>query len=341
MNKIAHIKSLSKIFWNYRRKRTQLSSKPVRLWIESTNICNLKCPMCPNKELPADTKGVMGFDLFKKIIDEAGEFVYDIYLHHRGEPLINPDLVNFIRYARQRRISVKFHTNASLLTQEWTQHILKSDLDLLSFSIDGLDKEKYESIRQGATFEKTLDNIAGFLEIRSKTRKRKPYTIIEVIDFPEEPITPTVRKHFSQTFRRLGLDELIFKEPYNWAGSTQIPGMDLRERAFTMCTFPWYAMVILFDGTVVPCPQDFFAHLTMGNVTEQTLIDIWNGKNYTNLRRQMLKSVDNLAPCNNCDRLWRKQKMGLPFQYMITFLNDNLIGYGRLRKLLGSYERNE
>ena len=65
---------------------------PIRLWVEASLSCNLQCAMCPNKDIPASEKGIMSFSLFKKIIDEAKDFVSDIFIHHRGESLLNPNL---------------------------------------------------------------------------------------------------------------------------------------------------------------------------------------------------------------------------------------------------------
>ena len=139
----------------------------------------------------------------------------------------------------------------------------------------------------------------------------------------------------------LGLDELIFKKLYNWAGDYEVLGQEISRGDYTVCTFPWYSSVILWDGTVVPCPQDYFAKIKLGDVSQKRLSEIWNDKPYLELREKMQNSLESLTPCNKCDRLWRKKIIGLPFQYMLSFLNDNIIGYGKLRKILGSYERNE
>jgi MoaA/NifB/PqqE/SkfB family radical SAM enzyme len=99
-------------------------------------------------------------------------------------------------------------------------------------------------------------------------------------------------------------------------------------------------MVICSDGTVTPCPQDFWASLNMGNAREHTLREIWNGAAYRELRRSY-RGDDALRPiCAKCDRLYRKTVGGVPFQYMVTFLTDQLVGYGPLRRRLGTSERN-
>lgn len=299
--------------------------------------------MCPNSQFKKEEKGCMEFELFKKIINEVKDYVYDIYLHHRGEPLLAPRFFDMVRYAKRAGLKVKFHTNGTLLTKEKSEQILEAAPDLISFSFDGFSKEVYEKIRIGAGFEKTVDNIKQFLRLRKEKKKRKPYVVIEEIEFPEyrEYYSEEAKSRFSKEFKELGLDELIFKKLYNWAGDFQLPQDETLQRTYTMCTFLWYSAVILWDGTVSPCPQDFFGKLKLGNVSRNTLAEIWNGEPYQELRRRMITSVADLTPCNKCDRLCRKKVGGLPIQYLLSFLNDQLVGYGALRKMLGSYERNE
>lgn len=342
MNKPKHIKSLGKIFLNYKGKRSFLSSLPVRLWIETASICNLKCVMCLNKALPKEEKGLMDFALFKRIINEVRDYVYDVYLHHRGEPLIHPELPQMIEYAGKSGIRVKFHTNGTLMKPELTKKILTAGPDLVSFSIDGFTKETYEKIRVNANFEETMENISYFLTCRNEMGLKKPYTVIEEIEFPNYTKADEInRKRFSAHFKKLGLDELIFKKLYNWAGYLETETDNKEQRTYTMCTFPWYSSTIFWNGTVSPCPQDYYGKIKLGNVKDAPLKKIWNDREYISLRKQMLSSVETLSPCSKCDRLYRKKIGGIPFQYLISYLNDNLVGYGKLRKVFGSYERNE
>ena len=132
---------------------------PIRLWIEATSTCSLACVMCPNKNLTRDQLGFMDFDVFKKIVDEAKNFVFDVHLLHRGESLAHPDFFRMIRYAHDAGIVTRFHTNGTLLTEEKSRLLLDSGIDQFAFSFDGFTAEAYEKIRVGAKFEKTVGNI--------------------------------------------------------------------------------------------------------------------------------------------------------------------------------------
>lgn len=340
MKPILKLGRMVRVYLAYRRRQAELHHLPLRLWIETASCCNLRCVMCPNKDVAAANKGLMPLELFKKIIDQARHFALDVNLHHRGEPLMNPALFDMIRYANAAKLKVRFHTNGALLDEVKARRLLEAGPNLVSFSFDGFTKETYERVRVGATFEKTRDNILRFVALRRELGLQKPYVVIEKIRFRNQADAgdPAAVQALRRQFLEAGVDEIIEKEEYVWAetGTTEGAG----QRSFSACTFPWYAMVICADGTVTPCPQDFHAVLNLGNARETSLKNIWNGPAYRQLRRQFAADIESLTICRTCDRLRRKTVGGVPLQYMTTFLTDQLLSYGRLRKWLGTHERN-
>ncbi len=340
MQPIFKIGRMSRIFLAYRRRQAAPDSLPLRLWIETASCCNLRCVMCPNKDLAAANKGLMSLELFQKIIDQARHFALDVNLHHRGEPLMNPALFDMIRYANAAGLKVRFHTNGTLLDEAKARRLLEACPDLVSFSFDGFTKESYERARVGANFEQTRDNILRLIKIRRELGQHKPYVVIEKIRFRNQAAAgdPVAIQNLRRQFLEAGVDEIIEKEEYVWAAPTA-PESPAKHTC-AVCTFPWYAMVICADGTVTPCPQDFYATLKLGNARVTSLKEIWNGPAYQQLRRQFATDIESLAICRKCDRLRRKTVGGVPLQYMATFLTDQLLSYGRLRKLIGTHERN-
>ena len=331
---------LATLLYHFKTKAAAVPAMPLRLWIESSLICNLRCVMCPNKDLLGAQKGVMSLELFKKIIDEAKGFVSDVYLHHRGEPLINQQLGAMIAYAKAQGMAVRFHTNGTLLDAAKARMLLDAAPDLVSVSFDGFEKTSYEAIRPGSHFETTVANILRFAEMKKKEGRAKPYFVIERIDFAQYRHTgdSTAKEDLARQLLAQGVDEIIVKEEYAWA-TEQATELTTTEMVNT-CTFPWYAMVICWDGTVTPCPQDYHAALTMGDLKTQSLREIWNSQPYQRLRRQLSEKSEDLTVCRKCDRLTRQSVGGVPLQYLITFLADQFAGYGRLRRWIGTRERN-
>ena len=320
MTKHEYYRRLWEIFRNYKNKATVLPYLPIRLWIEPTSFCNLKCVMCPNKDLDRKDKGYMTLELFRKIIDEARDFIHETNLIHRGEALLHPEFFDMIRYAAAAGIVTKLHTNGTLLDETKARGLLGSGLDQLTFSFDGYDKTTYESIRVNACYERTIGNILGFLRLKKELGAKKPYTILELIDFPDvyKNVGRAEKKKFLAKFDGLPLDRVRVKEMHNWAGEI---GVGAKGRKYSPCTFLWASLIIFWDGAVLPCTQDFFGDLAVGNARDSTLAAIWNNERMVELREKAAKGhIGNLKPCSGCDRPWRDTFLGVPREYIWKLL---------------------
>ena len=339
MKRFTQLKRMFHSYQNYQSRKSRNIPLPIRLWIEPSSVCNLSCVMCLNKDLAKSEKGFMDFDVFEKIIDEASGFVYDVNLFHRGESLLHPEIFKMIKYAKDKGLSTRLNTNATLLDKERSYQIFQSGLHFLSFSFDGYEKRVYEEIRKGADFRKTLDNIIRFLSIKKQLHKNFPYTTFTVIKFSDGllgEVKEDIEKQFIKKFDSLPLNQFATRAPHNWAGGYNSKNK-ISDKSFLPCTFPWYSLTVFWDGRVVPCPQDFFGKLTLGNVKDSSLLDIWNGSKEIFLREKLSRrEYEDIVPCNRCDRLWRRKLFGVPMVELGRFLKDNLIGYNRsIRKILG------
>ncbi len=324
MSSRTYWKRLIKLFYHYKKKSSLLPYQPIRLWVELTSACNYRCKMCPNKELKKEDRGLMSFDVYKKILDDAHPFVLDINLAHRGESLLHPQLIEAICYAKKLGFFTRLHTNGSLLTEELSEKILSSGLDRLSFSFDGYTKETYEDIRRGGNFENTLNNIIHFLKRKRAVQSKKPETALEVINMEDENngSSKKEKEKFLSRFKSLPLDNLVIKKMHNWAG--EITPKDTPHK-YSACPFPWNALVICWDGAVLPCTQDFFGHYTVGNVMESSLEQIWNNKKMASLRKKLAgEKVHDLKTCSRCDRLWRRGLLGVPKEYLWRFITKRM-----------------
>lgn len=312
------------IFLSYKRKKTHLSYLPMRLWVEPTSICNLRCVMCPNKELEKAEKGFMDMEIFKKVIAEASAFALEVHLMHRGESLLHPQFFTMVKYAHDAGITTKFHTNATLLDEESARKMIESGLDHLSFSFDGYDKTTYESIRVNGDFEKTLGNIIRFLEIKRELRSKKPFTVFEIINFPDiyKNVDAKIKKDFLRNFHGLPLDKIEVKEMHNWAGKIGGRG---KSKKYSLCTSLWHSLIIFWDGSILPCTQDFHGYYILGNVRDSTLAQIWNSEPMVRLREKIIRhQIVDLETCSQCDRIWREQILGIPKEYLWKFLLNRM-----------------
>jgi organic radical activating enzyme len=182
-----HLRRLARIFWAYKTGATRVPPLPVRLWIESTSRCNLRCGYCPNKDIEKADHGFMDLDLFKSIIDQVADHAYDVNLFHRGEPTMHPRLPEMVAYARQKGLYTRIHTNITLLSEKKARALLDAGLDYMSCSFDGYTKEMYEKNRVGAKFDWALDHLRRFLELKKAAGARHPFTVLQVMEIGAPP----------------------------------------------------------------------------------------------------------------------------------------------------------
>ena len=323
MRRFDYYRALFKIFLDYKRKKKILNSLPIRLWIEPVSTCNLRCVMCPNKDLPDGDRGFMDFELFCKVIDEARDFVSEVNLYHRGESLLHPKIGEMIEYARERGVYTKIHTNGTLLKEDLINRLLDSGLHRITFSYDAYDKETYEKIRVGANYEEVMENIKNLLEAK-KRRNSKINVFIELIVFPHMKWKDIKKKEkeLNFEFRDLPLNGIITRRIHNWGGYLNIKKGSSK---YTVCPFPWNALVILWDGKVLPCTQDFFGDYELGNVKDLSLKEIWNNDRMQKLREALSsKRYNEVKICSGCDRPWRKRFFGVPTEYLWEFLTKRM-----------------
>lgn len=318
LKELKYYKRLFSIYNNYRKKNVVTTALPFRIWVELHSGCNLRCPICPNRTLDDAQKKPMSWEVFKKVIDESKDFIFDMTLNHRGESLLHEESVRFVKYAADRIKFTKLHTNGMLLNDDIARGLVDARLKRLSFSFDGFEKNDYEKNRVGGDFDLVVNNIKNLLIYRNRSGKKYPSVAIEVIELSESQIEKKKKKEFIKQFRDLGLNELVIKKPHNWGGFIKTK---FKKENYAPCTYLWNGILVLWNGDVLGCSQDFFAEYVIGNIREKTIREIWNDEPIKKLRRGLIdKKYMDFAACRECDRLWRKKFLGIPKEYLKQIL---------------------
>ena len=244
--------------------------------------------------------GNMEFVLFKKIIDEIKGYNKKVWLHDFGEFEFNKDFDKFIDYCADSGIKPMLSSNATILTDEISKRILYSKLDKLILCMDGATKETYEKYRKGGDFERTRKNIRGFLEMKKSMGKTTPFTAVQIIRMKE---TEGEIDSFRKDWEGLA-DEILVKNFSNWAGQVDGASLSVSETSTKYkrrpCSLLWRNVVILWNGDVVLCCNDYDGRLVIGNVNESTLNEIWNNKRMKELRKQQSRGQYNNGMCDMC-----------------------------------------
>ena len=332
---VRNIKALE----DYRKRRVFFDRPPSYLWIEPTNHCNLNCIMCPSGAgLVHADRGFMDFSLFKKIVDEIHPSTSAIILAIGGESLLHPSLFRMIRYAASRRIKVSLNTNATLLDRKRAEGLLDSGLSYVSFAFDGFNKAMYEKARRGADFDKTLQNILGFLHLKKERRLKKPYAVLSLLDLGIGTYTSDEKETFLKKFEDL-VDDIHFREANSW-GSLLKDRRDFKFKIFKGKTVPcgrlWSSLCIAWNGDVMPCTYNMNHDYVVGNVGDASVAELWNSPRLISLRRAMMEgtSLDLSPVCENCTVAGSPKILGIPAGLRASLADSlsNFFGYGFEKK---------
>ncbi len=294
---------LSSFSYNLRTIRSP--AKPNIDNIEITNFCNLRCIMCPITKMKRE-KQFMDFSLLSKIIDE-NPHLGTVWLHNFGEPLLHPELTNMIRYCKRKHVHTGISTNATLLTPDIGRNLIEAGLDYIVFSFDGATKETYEKIRIGANFYNVKENIVSFIKLKQEKGAKNPFITVQIIRMKE---TDGDIKLFYDFWKTAGVDSIRIKGFDTFAGSVGTSGTkdeylyNCNQRFRYPCKWLWKDVVVLVDGTVVMCCRDFNGEIALGNLKEKKLEDIWNSKQFLDLRKKHKKmDLKEISVCSKC-REW-------------------------------------
>jgi radical SAM protein with 4Fe4S-binding SPASM domain len=279
-------------------RKSAKNMKPLYFSFESNNFCNARCIMCPYPQMKRK-KTKLEFNLFKKGVNEALKYFKpkQFALSGFGEPLLNDDIIDRIKYIKERsKVPIKFFTNASLLNENVARDLVKVGLDEINISINSSSERNYERI-MGLNYKNTVEKIKNLLNEKKIQKSKKPIINISMmkIDENKEEI-----KEFLMKWTNL-VDSVVVREPENWSGLKKTKFRSYFKIAYP-CIYPFNTIDVLSNGDVVPCCRDFEGREVFGNIKNNTLLKIWNSKKYKEFRRKHIEcKFKELKICRYCD----------------------------------------
>jgi hypothetical protein len=138
---------------------------PSRLYIECTAACNISCAQacCAPETGITRTRqaGMLDFDLFRRVVDEAGPSLVRIDFFNYGEAFLNKRAIEMCEYIKRTfpHIYLYTSTNGLAFTEEQVRRLVRSGIDEVTFSIDGATPETYATYRRRGDFDKALRNL--------------------------------------------------------------------------------------------------------------------------------------------------------------------------------------
>jgi len=244
------------------------NDKPMPSWIELSliDVCNRKCTFCPksNSDIAPDTFQKMSRKIIDNIYDQLHKinFKGTISLCGYGEPLLHKDL-NYIVKKLSAISNVEVITNGDVLSPKILQDLYIAKVSKVLISM-------YDGPEQINKFE----------EMRRKA------------NVPDEMLILRDRWYDKQNDFGVKLT--------NRAGTVKT-GEQAEVNLSAKCFYPAYQFLIDWNGDVFLCPQDWQRRVTMGNVMQETIFEIWTGKIITNFRKNLLSGKRCSSPCSSCN----------------------------------------
>ncbi len=276
---------------------------PQAISIETFNLCNLKCIMCPYKDMTR-SKTTMSMDLFKKVVMDTKKMgIKTVILSFYNEPFLDPQIFERIEFARKEGMYTMFYSNGTVLGEGKIEKLLENPPNKIIFSFDGGTKETYEKIRVNGKFEVVTGNIKRLLEERNRRGMSEPRVEVNC----------TIQK---ENYRELE----AFKELWDGVADGYDFGIvdnregeghegDLgveRSRVVYPCRRLWNEMIVLSSGKIALCCVDFDGKVILGDANNQSLEEVWNGELYSKIRGlHQQKMGDKVALCRGCSKLYR------------------------------------
>jgi len=280
-------------------RQKELEEFPPLVQIEPSSICNYRCVFCYQTDSRLSNKknghmGLMTFDLYKKIIDQLEGKIEGVTLASRGDPSINKELGEMLKYSSHKFSAFKLNTNAYLLNEKLCHDILSSEIQTLVYSADAANPELYKKLRVNGNLDRVISNVKKFNQIKEKHYPNsKIITRVSGVKYSKE-------QNFEEQndFWKDHVDQVVFVDYNPWENVYDSELKNIQES----CTDLWRRIFVWWDGKVAPCDVDYLSTLfRFSNITTNSISKIWNGEEYTNLRKLHLTKKRNcISPCNKC-----------------------------------------
>tara|TARA_B100000427_G_C15481020_1_gene582982 strand:+ start:31 stop:900 length:870 start_codon:yes stop_codon:yes gene_type:complete len=241
---------------------------PLPTWIELSliDVCNRSCSFCPKSDpsVAPDTYQKMSRSLIDKLAMELKKINYRgaVTLCGYGEPLLHKDILYIVNKLSEAA-AVEIVTNGDVLTSKTLKNLYSANVSRVLVSM-------YDGPEQIEKFKKIIQS------------SKVPSDLIILRD------------------RWYSKNDNFGVKLTNRTGTIKI-GNQVSNSTFTKCYYPSYQFLIDWNGDIFLCPQDWQRRITMGNMMQDSIINIWTGKILSKYRKELLKGKRNLSPCNTCN----------------------------------------
>lgn len=260
---------------------------PFTLYVDPTSFCNFKCVQCPVGQAEYDvTPTTMRLEHFEKIAKDVRAMgrLKSLKLYLQGEPLLHPQIGDFVLIGKKISDRVEITSNCSVLSQQKALQLIAAGLDYLQVSVYGSSEEQQKRVTNSAiSAERVRENVARLRAMRDAAGQKNPFIFARFFkDAPER------EEEFFKLWAPIA-DECGIDAVHDWDGQ-----LNLSERLYGIgeqtpatdvpCPYPFYTLTVKASGKVTVCCVDWSDGAEVGDIHKESLADIWHGQRLNDLR---------------------------------------------------------
>lgn len=295
------------------------TNRLLTLIVEPTSKCNLSCSFCDihSGRMPAAKKYIrsMEHEVWCKLISQIRDLGYQLkqfQVHGGGEPLLHPNIVEFIKLAHESSIAecIRLTTNGTLLYRETLDKLIDAGVTDFRVSVDAGTRELWTHLKTHGKksgfklFDNLVNNVMDAIDrINAGKTGLSLYIKYPVLESGCEDKYGVTNDHMLSVVN-LFSEKIVSNDVHliEMPVVTLNDGMIEKKRKYSIpCELPFYSLFVKSDGRVTACCADVTDELTLGSILEQSLEDIVGGKNLYNLRLAHLdSSLESYPLCLYC-----------------------------------------
>ena len=270
---------------------------PERLAIETTNLCNANCIMCPRENMTRP-KGIMSKETHSCLLERFYPWRKSIHaISHAGigEPLMDPSIFEKIKAEKAffENVMISVYSNGSLLSKTNSLKLLDSGVDHISISLNAYYPDSYAKI-MNLKYSHTLSNVKQLIKIKIK---KFPDIRISVSIIPQPILQKDEIKKFKNYWSFIA-DNVIIPPYITWGNHFSMHNRTIDHKA--PCIYPWEVMLIDYDGRVKICCEDYDSNLSPGNVFDKAPQELFCSDIFNLYRNKFLEMNFFNPMCKEC-----------------------------------------
>lgn len=272
---------------------------PNNLMLEVTNDCNSKCIFCANHNMTRKRKFINKAIVTKALKQSRELGVKELGLYTNGEPLLNTNIDNYIKQAKDFSYDyIYITTNGILANKEKIRKLFELGLNSIKFSINSIEGKNYATTQGIDCFNIVMENLRSVYHMKKENfPDRKVY-----VSYIKTKFNNYHNFEIKRMFQKY-CDNISIQDVRNQGGLiANIDDLvfDTQNNIKLPCFYPFNSIVVTCEGYVTACCMDFQNYLVYGDLNKDNLKDIWNNDVINDFReKQLNKKVENTI-CENC-----------------------------------------